>query len=121
MSATWTLERTALKEWAVLCDAMARGDIIAMVRKGGIVSFFGGCPKGTNLTVDSARLHYDAIELKGTFHHTPQTVRKALDLLAGGLSVAPLVSDSAPLTELPAILKELAAGSGKIKFAIHPN
>ena len=30
------LERTALKEWAVLVDAMGRGDIIAMVRKGGI-------------------------------------------------------------------------------------
>ena len=30
------LERTALKEWAVLVDAMARGDIVAMVRKGGI-------------------------------------------------------------------------------------
>jgi hypothetical protein len=30
------LERTALKEWAVLVDAMGRGDIMAMVRKGGI-------------------------------------------------------------------------------------
>lgn len=30
------LERSALKEWAVLVDAMARGEIIAMVRKGGI-------------------------------------------------------------------------------------
>jgi hypothetical protein len=29
-------ERTALKEWAVLVDAMGRGDIIALVRKGGI-------------------------------------------------------------------------------------
>ncbi|HEX6535576.1 MAG TPA: DUF1802 family protein [Gemmatimonadaceae bacterium] len=29
-------ERTALKEWAVLVDAMARGDLVAMVRKGGI-------------------------------------------------------------------------------------
>lgn len=29
-------ERTALKEWAVLCDAMARGDVLALVRKGGI-------------------------------------------------------------------------------------
>ena len=36
MSTTTTLERTALKEWAVLCDAMGRGDITAMVRKGGI-------------------------------------------------------------------------------------
>lgn len=30
------LERTALKEWAVLADAMGRGEIVAMVRKGGI-------------------------------------------------------------------------------------
>lgn len=29
-------ERIALKEWAVLVDAMARGETIAMVRKGGI-------------------------------------------------------------------------------------
>jgi hypothetical protein len=31
-----SLERSALKEWAVLVDAMARGEIVAMVRKGGI-------------------------------------------------------------------------------------
>jgi hypothetical protein len=30
------VERVALKEWAVLVDAMARGDLIAMIRKGGI-------------------------------------------------------------------------------------
>jgi hypothetical protein len=42
MSAITTVERTALKEWAVLCDAMARGDIIAMVRKGGIREQRGG-------------------------------------------------------------------------------
>ena len=29
-------ERTCLKEWAVLCDALAAGDVVAMVRKGGI-------------------------------------------------------------------------------------
>ncbi|GAC1514020.1 MAG: DUF1802 family protein [Gemmatimonadaceae bacterium] len=29
-------ERSALKEWSVLCDAMADGEIIALVRKGGI-------------------------------------------------------------------------------------
>jgi hypothetical protein len=33
---TSPLERTALKEWAVLADAMVRGEIIALVRKGGI-------------------------------------------------------------------------------------
>src|SRR4051812_31992000 len=35
-SMTDDTERTALKEWAVLVDAMAGGEIIAMVRKGGI-------------------------------------------------------------------------------------
>lgn len=30
------MERTALKEWAVLCDALAAGEIAAVVRKGGI-------------------------------------------------------------------------------------
>lgn len=30
------VERSALKEWAVLVDAMKRGDFVAMVRKGGI-------------------------------------------------------------------------------------
>lgn len=29
-------ERTALKEWAIIVEAMARGTLIAMVRKGGI-------------------------------------------------------------------------------------
>ncbi|MDB4876887.1 MAG: hypothetical protein JWM41_3333 [Gemmatimonadetes bacterium] len=36
MAETSLVERTALKEWAVLVDAMGRGDVIAMVRKGGI-------------------------------------------------------------------------------------
>jgi hypothetical protein len=30
------IERSALKEWAVLVDAMKRGELVAMVRKGGI-------------------------------------------------------------------------------------
>ena len=36
MAGESSTERTALKEWAVLCDALARGEIVAMVRKGGI-------------------------------------------------------------------------------------
>jgi hypothetical protein len=30
------MERTALKEWAVIVDALARGDICALIRKGGL-------------------------------------------------------------------------------------
>jgi len=35
-------ERTALKEWAVMVDALGCGDIIAIVRKGGIRDQHGG-------------------------------------------------------------------------------
>jgi hypothetical protein len=36
MQSTETVERTALKEWAVLIDAMVRGEFCAIIRKGGI-------------------------------------------------------------------------------------
>src|ERR1035441_2914854 len=50
---------------------------IDMVRKGGTVNFFGGCASGTTVALDTQRLHYNELTLKATFHHTPETVRKA--------------------------------------------
>ena len=50
---------------------------IDMVRKGGTVNFFGGCASGTKVALDTQRLHYNELTLKATFHHTPETVRKA--------------------------------------------
>jgi len=37
---------------------------------------------GTKVELDTNRLHYSEITLKATFHHTPQTVRKAFSLIA---------------------------------------
>ena len=53
-----------------------------MVRKGGTVNFFGGCASGTKVQLDTNRLHYSEITLKATFHHTPETVRRAFALIA---------------------------------------
>ena len=53
-----------------------------MVRKGGTVNFFGGCAKGTKVELDTNRLHYSEVTLKATFHHTPDSVRKAFTLIA---------------------------------------
>ena len=50
---------------------------IDMARKGGTVNFFGGCASGTTVALDTQRLHYNELTLKATFHHTPETVRKA--------------------------------------------
>ena len=55
---------------------------IDMVRKGGTVNLFGGCANGTKVALDTQRLHYNELTLKATFHHTPETVRKAFALIS---------------------------------------
>jgi L-iditol 2-dehydrogenase len=57
---------------------------VEVVRPGGTVVFFGGLPSGTSVPVDARRLHYDELTLRGSFHHTPRTVRAALAFLASG-------------------------------------
>src|SRR5262249_56067204 len=56
-------------------------DALALVRPGGTVVFFGGLPRGTEVGVDTYRLHYEELTVRGTFHHTPSTVRAALAFL----------------------------------------
>jgi L-iditol 2-dehydrogenase len=59
-------------------------DALALVRPGGTVVFFGGRERGTTVDVDTYRLHYEELTLRGAFHHTPATVRAALAFLASG-------------------------------------
>jgi len=59
-------------------------DALGLVRPGGTVLFFGGLPRETAIPVDSYRLHYEELTLRGAFHHTPATVRAALAFLASG-------------------------------------
>ena len=48
---------------------------------------FGGLPRETIVPVDSYRLHYEALTLRGSFHHRPRDVRAALGLLERAASV----------------------------------
>lgn len=59
-------------------------DALELVRPGGTVVFFGGRERGTTLAVDTYRLHYEELTLRGAFHHTPRHVRAALVFLATG-------------------------------------
>jgi L-iditol 2-dehydrogenase len=59
-------------------------DALRLVRPGGTVVFFGGREQGSAIEVDTYRLHYEELTLRGSFHHTPQTVRAALVFLASG-------------------------------------
>jgi len=55
-----------------------------LVRPGGTVLYFGGRERGSELRVDTYRLHYEELTLRGSFHHTPRHVRAALTFLASG-------------------------------------
>lgn len=99
---------------------------VEMVRKGGVVNFFGGPPNGTVVGLDTNRLHYGDITLKASFHHTPATCRRALELIASGRFRAhEFLTGTASLEELPelfrAMLTRPATGArAEIKTAIHP-
>jgi L-iditol 2-dehydrogenase len=59
-------------------------DALGLVRPGGLVLFFGGRERGSELPVDTFRLHYEELTLRGAFHHAPRHVRAALAFLASG-------------------------------------
>jgi L-iditol 2-dehydrogenase len=92
---------------------------INYVRKGGNIILFGGVKRGTKVTYDTYRLHYDEITLKGVFHFTPEDVKEAYKLLKETISVTPLISGEFSLKDLPFALKKLSEGEG-IKYAIIP-
>jgi hypothetical protein len=65
-----TAERTALKEWAVLTEAMARGEILALVRKGGIRERRAGFQvRHDRFLLYPTFFHERADELAPRFHH----------------------------------------------------
>lgn len=94
---------------------------LQMVRKGGRVNLFGGCPRGTQVNVDPGALHYSEITIKSTFHHTPRFIRDALDAIARRqIRAADFVTGEAPLTELPSVFQHMKDRNGELKTAVIP-
>ena len=92
---------------------------VHLVRKGGVVNFFGGCPSGTSVTLDTTLIHYSNLTLLASFHHTPRTIRRALEFIeAGVVRAADFVDGECPLTQLPELFKSMAAGNHAIKTLI---
>ena len=72
------------------------------------------------MVFDPGPLHYDELELRGTFHHAPAEVDRALAALADG--IVPwemLLGPTISLEELP---KALAAGNAgpAVKSVVDP-
>lgn len=109
-------------EAAGSADAWRRA--AGLVRRGGLVLLFGGLPAGTAVPFDAHRVHYEALTLRGVFHHAPRHVRDAGALLARAPErFGELLTHRFPLervTEPLAMMAGLAPREGLLKAVIEP-
>jgi L-iditol 2-dehydrogenase len=113
-----------LTDHDVVFEAVGRPDAwreaVQACAPGGCVVFVGGCKSGTDATLPTRPLHYDELDLRGAFHHSPEEVDRALALLAGGafdwraLSAGPI-----GLGDLPQALATGNAGPAR-KWVVIP-
>jgi L-iditol 2-dehydrogenase len=82
-------------------------DAIELARPGGTVVMFGGLPRDARPPIDAYRLHYEELTVRGSFHHSPSTVRAALGFLASGAYPWDrLVTHRVLLDDLPALFAD---------------
>jgi L-iditol 2-dehydrogenase len=92
-----------------------------LVRRGGTVNFFGGCPSDSSVSLDTSLLHYSEITCKASFHHTPAHIRKALDAVCrGDITAGDFVNREEPLANLLEVMRHLMSHNGHLKTAIVP-
>ncbi len=108
----------------VAIDATGRPEVweqaIAAVGKGGTVVFFGGCAPGSVVLLDTRRAHYEELALVGSFHHTPELIRRAVETIESEL-VTPdrLITHRMGLPDVRAALDLMAKGNA-LKVLIEP-
>ena len=91
-----------------------------IVRPGGLVNFFGGCPSDTYINLATRPLHYSELTLKGVFHHTPAYFAQALDLIQDKrIDVETLITARLPLAAALDALHLLLQKQG-VKYALIP-
>ena len=94
---------------------------LKMVRKGGTVLEFGGCPPGTEVKVSTEQLHYGETTIMGAFHTTPAHFKKALNLIASGtINIKPLITKRMKLDNIERAFETLATSKTDVKIALLP-
>jgi L-iditol 2-dehydrogenase len=113
----------AAGEFDVVIEAVGKPETweaaAKLVRKGGRVNFFGGCPAGTTVRLDTERVHYCSLRLVSSFHHTPKTIRRALDYIeAGVIRADDFVDGECPISQLPELFQSMAMGNHAVKTSV---
>jgi L-iditol 2-dehydrogenase len=87
---------------------------LAATAPGGTLVLVGGCPSGSEVTLAAGPLHYDELDVRGAFHHTPAEVERALALLgAGAVDADVLLGDVVGLDGLAAALDAPPGGPAR--------
>ena len=100
---------------------------VQMVRKGGVVNWFGGPPAGTEVKLDTNLIHYSDLTLKASFHHTPGTVRRAFAMIGSGkFNTDAFLTGTAALDDVPSVFERMLTRpvegtAPEIKTAIYPH
>jgi L-iditol 2-dehydrogenase len=116
----WMDRARSACRWDIVVEAVGKPETwdaaIHLVRKGGKVNLFGGCPSGTSVLLDTAMCHYSNLYLLASFHHTPATIRQALAYVETGVIAAcDFVDAACPLDGLPELFRSMAAGNRAVK------
>jgi L-iditol 2-dehydrogenase len=97
--------------WRAAVEAAAPGATVVLV---------GGCPGGTDVSLPTAPLHYDELDVRGAFHHSRAEVDRALELLASGaVDWRALAGETIGLDALGAALDRPAGGTAR-KLVVDP-
>jgi L-iditol 2-dehydrogenase len=106
---------------ALVFEAVGRPEAwrtaVQAAKPGGVVVFVGGCPHGATVELDPGPIHYDELELRGAFHHSPAEVDRALELLPS-LNWRALLGDRIALEQLSSALA--ATGGRAVKWVVDP-
>jgi L-iditol 2-dehydrogenase len=114
----------ALSDHDVVFEAVGRPDAwraaVQACAPGGAVVFVGGCAAGSDARLPTTPLHYDELDLRGAFHHSPAEVDRALGLLAAGtVDWRAFAAGPIGLDELAAALAAPSRGPAR-KWVVHP-
>lgn len=94
---------------------------IRLARRGGRVLEFGGSPAGTEVRIETERLHYDELAIFGAFHATPLHFKKALNLISTRtIDVRPFVTRKMRLDDVVRAFEMLSTSKTEIKIGIIP-
>lgn len=84
------------------------GDALSLVRRGGVMNLFAERAHDPTIAFDSGQLFASGITVKAAYHHTPQSVEKAVEFIERGvLNGRSLFGDDLALDELSAAASNL--------------